>query len=232
MPPTSPFRAAPDLPTAGSWAGVGVTRRPCRRYGRRIGVAALTALLTVGCGAPPEVRDSGGGLPTRAATTTPSSPTSPTTPSFDAFPGTGPTLPSADPGLVAVACTGEPSVQRITELIRGRRGLLPGNARVSVRNGPMCAADWQLTVFDVAGYEPLQVVTRDRAGTLRLVTAGTDVCTAEVRVASPAGIQTLACGSDGGGLPVPVTPPTSLTPLTPLPSLSPSPSGSSPTRGA
>ncbi|GIJ42331.1 hypothetical protein [Micromonospora andamanensis] len=223
MPSTSPPPADPDRPTAGSWSGGDVT---CRRYGWLVGVAVLTAVLTVGCGAPPEARDSGG-LPTRAATTTPSSPASPATPSFGALPSAGPTLPSADPGLVAVACTGEPSAKQIVELVRGRRGLLPGNARVSVRTGPLCAAGWQLTTLDVAGYEPLQVVTRDRAGTLRLVTAGTDVCTAEVRVASPAGIQTLACGSDGGGVPVPVP-----TPSTVSPTPSPSPSGSSPTPGA
>ncbi|MEV4714603.1 hypothetical protein [Micromonospora sp. NPDC049374] len=227
MPPSSPFPVDPDRPTAGSRSPAEVSRRPRRRHGRLIGVAVLT-VLAGGCGAPPEVRDSGG-LPTLAPTRAPSSPTSSATPSFGALPGAGPTTPSSDPGLVALACPGEPSAKRIIELVRGRRGLLPGSARVSVRNGPLCAADWHLTTLDVAGYEPLQVVTRDRAGTLRLVTAGTDVCTAEVRVASPPGIQTLACGSDGGGFPVPVPAPTpSPTPSTP----SPTPSGSSPTPGA
>ncbi|WP_374225229.1 hypothetical protein [Micromonospora sp. C95] len=222
MPPTSPFHAVPGRPATGLRPGADVALRPSRRHRRLVGVAVLAALLTVGCGAPPEVRDSGG-LPTLAPTRTPSSPTAPVTPSFGLLPGAGPTTPSADPGLVAVACTGEPSAKRIIELVRGRRGLLSSSARVSVSNGPLCAADWHLTSLDVAGYEPLQVVTRDRAGTLRLVTAGTDVCTAEVRVASPPGIQTLACGSDGG-VPVPVPPPT--------PTPSPTPSGSSPTPGA
>ncbi|WP_309246258.1 hypothetical protein [Verrucosispora sioxanthis] len=226
MPPTSPFHAVPGRPTTGFRSAADVALRPRRRHRRLVGVTVLAALLTVGCGAPPEVRDSGG-LPTRVPTRTPSSPTSPATPSFGVLPGAVPTTPATDPGLVAVACTGEPSAKRIIELVRGRRGLLPGSARVSVGNGPLCAADWHLTTLDVAGYEPLQVVTRDRAGTLRLVTAGTDVCTAEVRVASPPGIQTLACGSDGGGVPVPVPPP-SPTPSTP----SPTPSGSSPTPGA
>ncbi|MFI7552458.1 hypothetical protein ACIBQ2_22225 [Micromonospora sediminimaris] len=162
-----------------------------------IGVAVLT-VLAVGCGAPPEVRDSGG-LPTLPPSRATNSPTNSATPSFGALPGAVPTTAAADPGLVAVACPGEPSGKQIIELVRGGRGLLPGSARVSVRSGPLCAADWHLTTLDVAGYEPLQVVSRDRAGSLRLVTAGTDVCTAEVRVASPAGIQTLACGSDGGG---------------------------------
>lgn len=197
MPPTSPFPVDPDRPTADSRSPAGVFLRPCRRHGRLIGVAVLI-VLAVGCGAPPEVRDSGG-LPTLPPSRATSSPTSSATPSFGALPGAVPTTPSADPGLVAVACPGEPSGKQIIELVRGRRGLLPGSARVSVRNGPLCAADWHLTTLDVSGYEPLQVVSRDRSGSLRLVTAGTDVCTAEVRVASPAGIQTLACGSDGGG---------------------------------
>ncbi|WP_332317139.1 hypothetical protein [Verrucosispora sp. WMMA2121] len=221
VPPSSPFHAVPGRTTTGFRTGAHVALRLGRRRRRLVGVTMLAALLTVGCGAPPEVRDSGG-LPTLAPTRTPSSPTSPATPSFGALPGAVPTMPSADPGLVAVACTGEPSAKRIIELVRGRRGLLPGSARVSVSKGPLCAADWHLTTLDVAGYEPLQVVTRDRAGTLRLVTAGTDVCTAEVRVASPPGIQALTCGSDGG-VPVPVP-----TPSTP----SPTPSGSSPTPGA
>ncbi|MEG3634479.1 hypothetical protein [Micromonospora palythoicola] len=225
VPPTSPPHATPGRPTTGFRSGAHVALRPGRRHRRLVGVAMLAAVLTVGCGAPPEVGDSG--LPTLAPTRTPSSPTSPATPSFGVLPGAVPTIPSADPGLVAVACTREPSAKRIIELVRGRRGLLPGSARVSVSKGPLCAADWHLTTLDVAGYEPLQVVTRDRAGTLRLVTAGTDVCTAEVRVASPPGIQALACGSDGGGVAVPVPPP-SPTPSTP----SPTPSGSSPTPGA
>ncbi|PZV95142.1 hypothetical protein SAMN05443287_10780 [Micromonospora phaseoli] len=150
----------------------------------------------------------------------------PTPPPAGGLPG--PNSPSADPGLVAVACPGDPSAQRIISLVRGRGGLLSQNAKVSARSGPLCAAGWQFTILDVTGYEPLQVVTRKQSGTLRLVTAGTDVCTAEVRVAGPAGIQTLACGSDGA-LPVPSSP-TLPTPFATTPS--PTPSGSSPTSNA
>jgi hypothetical protein len=230
VPPSSPYRADHGRPSADPRSGLDTTVRPRPRARRLVGPAVLTALLTAGCGAPPEVRDGPRGLPTLAATTTPTSPTTPSAPPLGALPGAGPTRPSADPGLVAVTCPGEPSGSRIIGLVRGRGGLLPGNARVSVSNGPLCAAGWQFTTLNVAGYEPLQVVTRDRAGSLRLVTAGTDVCTVEVRVASPVGIQTLACGSDGGGPVVPVTP---TPPPTPTPSSpSPTPSGSSPTPGA
>lgn len=73
--------------------------------------------------------------------------------------------------------------------------------RVRVVSGPLCAADWQYTVLDVTGHEQLQVVTRGSGGAPRLVTAGTDVCTVEVRAAGPPGIRNLAC--EGGTLGVP-----------------------------
>ncbi len=133
--------------------------------------------------------------------------------------------PTADAGLVAVACRGEPTRQRILDLVRGRRDLLPRDARVRVRSGPLCAADWQFTTLDVIGYEPLQVVTRDQAGTLRLVTAGTDVCSIEVRVTSPPGIRTLACGDEiSGGVPPAPTTPAAPAPTTAVPTpISPTP---------
>ncbi|WP_433533704.1 hypothetical protein ACQPYA_31045 [Micromonospora sp. CA-263727] len=182
-------------------------------------VVLLAALLLAGCGEPPELRDGSRGLPTRAATPSATGAITPTPTLVTELPGAAPPTPSAEAGLVAVACQGGPSQQQITDLVRGRSGLLPRNAKVAVRTGPMCAADWHFTLLDVTGYEPLQVVTRDQAGTLRLVTAGTDVCSVEVRVAGPIGIRTLACGDDvPGGVPVPVPTPT--------------PSASSPTPGA
>nr|WP_230417138.1 hypothetical protein [Micromonospora tarapacensis] len=183
--------------------------------------------MLAGCGAPPEVRDGPGRLPTWAPTATPSTAATPTLVP-GGLPTADPHSPSADPGLIAVACQGDPSAQRIIGLVRGRSGLLPKDAKVSVGSGPLCAAGWQFTTIAVAGYEPLQVVTREQTGTLRLVTAGTDVCTVEVRVAGPVGIRTLACGSDDGGLSVPVPSTPSPTPSTP----SPSPSSSSPTPAA
>ncbi|MCM0676469.1 hypothetical protein NCC78_17510, partial [Micromonospora phytophila] len=106
-----------------------------------------------------------------------------------------------DPGLTATACRNGPSGQRVTELVRGRDGVLPDDVRVRVRTGPLCAGEWHYTVLDVTGHEELQVVTRGRPGSPRLVTAGTDVCTIEVRAAGPPGIRTLAC--DGGPVGVP-----------------------------
>ncbi|MCO1596269.1 hypothetical protein M8C17_13995 [Micromonospora sp. RHAY321] len=153
-----------------------------------------TAALT-GCGAPPELRDPaavppGTGAPTAPGPTgTPSAaPTlAPTGPPVGAPPAT------PDAGLVATACPNGPTGQRVVQLLRGRAAVLPDNVRVQVRTGPLCAADWQYTVLTVTGHEELQVVTRGRPTAPELVTAGTDVCTIEVRATGPSGIRTLAC---------------------------------------
>ncbi|MEU1588631.1 hypothetical protein [Micromonospora sp. NPDC005710] len=147
-----------------------------------------------GCGAPPGLGEPTS-VPTHSATpATPGPSTAPPTP-----PATAPTLGTATPtstpdaGLVATPCRNGPTGQRVLQLLRGRAGVLPANVRVQVRTGPLCAADWQFTVLAVTGHEELQVVTRGTPGALVLVTAGTDVCTIEVRATSPAGIRTLAC---------------------------------------
>nr|WP_223884581.1 hypothetical protein [Micromonospora craniellae] len=221
MPPTPIRRADP---------GSRPVRRTRRCRTRLPAVVGLAVLLLAGCGEPPDPRD-GSALPTLPPTAAPTGSATPTPPPFGEPPSAVPTGAPTDAGLVAVACTGQPSRQRIVDLVRGRDGLLPRNARVQVASGPVCAAGWHFTSIDVTGYEPLQVVTRDQAGTLRLVTAGTDVCSVEVRVASPVGIRTLACG-DEGSVPAPVPPVPSPPPVaTPTPSgqsLTPSASTSSP----
>ncbi|GGM29969.1 hypothetical protein GCM10011608_13230 [Micromonospora sonchi] len=213
MPPM-PIRRAAGRPSYG--------HDPSR--GRRSpATLALVVLLLAGCGTPPELRDGTPSLPTRAATPSATGPVASTPPPATGLPGPVTPSPTVDAGLVAVACRGEPTRQRILDLVRGRRDLLPRDARVRVRNGPLCAADWQFTTLDVIGYEPLQVVTRDQAGALRLVTAGTDVCPIEVRVTSPPGIRTLACGDEiSGGAPPPPTTPAAPTTAVPTP-ISPAP---------
>ncbi|MEV1107256.1 hypothetical protein AB0I95_01240 [Micromonospora sp. NPDC049751] len=177
--PFSPPRR-PSAPTAPAWA-------------------ALLALLTIGaltgCGAPPELRDPTG-VPTGAGSPRPSGPTGVAT----GTPSTAPTAPppathaaTPEPGLVATTCRNGPTGQRVVQLLQGRASVLPDNVRVRVRTGPLCAGDWQYTVLEVTGHEELQVVTQGGPTALQLVTAGTDVCTIEVRATGPAGIRTLAC---------------------------------------
>ncbi|MEH1100992.1 hypothetical protein V6V16_17710 [Micromonospora sp. CPCC 205561] len=141
-------------------------------------------------------------VPTRAAGPHPSGTPSatPSPPPATGLPGAGATG-TADAGLVATPCPTGPSGARIVDLVRGRGGVLPASVRVRVKNGPLCAGEWHYTLLDVTGHEALQVVTRGRPGAPQLVTAGTDVCTAEVRAAGPPGIRTLVCDAGSPGLP-------------------------------
>jgi hypothetical protein len=167
-----------------------------RPAARRLSLpAALSAALVVaGCGAPPELGQSATPLITTSATptATPSATPGVTLPTSAAVPQPSPS------DLVAAACPAGPSGDRVVRLLRGSAGVLPSGVRVRVRSGPLCASDWQYTVLTVSGHEELQVVTRGRPTALELVTAGTDVCSAEVRVAGPPGIRTLACDGRPG----------------------------------
>ncbi|MBG6068855.1 hypothetical protein IW248_005142 [Micromonospora ureilytica] len=191
-PASTSARATVNTPPA--TPGRAADRVPVRTLARVLpmAVAALALVVLVSCGAPPGLGEPTG-VPTHTATpTTPAPSTAPATP-----PATAPPLPTVTPtpdaGLVATACRNGPTGQRVLRLLRGRAGVLPANVRVQVRTGPLCAGDWQFTVLTVTGHEELQVVTRGEPSAPVLVTAGTDVCTIEVRATSPAGIRALAC---------------------------------------
>ncbi|WP_413775699.1 hypothetical protein [Micromonospora sp. RTGN7] len=173
-----------------------VPRRPSGPVGL-LAVASL-ALASAGCGTPPELR-----RPAPVPSVTAGASASPTPPATPVIPVPPPPAapPTANADLVATACREGPSGDRVITLLRSSAGVLPRSVGVRVRIGPLCAGDWQYTVLRVTGHEELQVVTRGRPGALELVTAGTDVCTIEVRVAGPTGIRTLAC--DGGTVGVP-----------------------------
>ncbi|WP_027644827.1 hypothetical protein [Salinispora oceanensis] len=157
-------------------------------------VALLAAPLMSGCGTPPELRDAQPSQSARSASPNPTD-TAPTTAA--APPPTGAPTPTASNTPVAVRCPAGPSSQQVTALVRGQ-DLLPADAQVRALTGPLCADDWHYTLLAVTGYEPLQVVSRGSGTAPRLVTAGTDVCTAEVRVTAPTGIRTLACDAGSG----------------------------------
>ena len=146
------------------------------------------AALLAGCGTPPELDDPAG--PTAPP---PSSSASGLPPRPSGAPGL-PVTPSAGFGdTVAVSCAGQPDQAELLDLLRDE-GLLGAGTEAQVVTGPLCAGDWQYAVVTVPDLDPLQVVTRGEAGALQLVTAGTDVCTPEVRIQAPAGIrQVTAC---------------------------------------
>jgi hypothetical protein len=147
-------------------------------------VAALTA-----CGRPPELNPPPSPLVPHPSITTTATlfppptdlPSEVPTRTADAAPTFG--------EAYAVSCAGYPSGDAVVALLRRTPGLLSANARVTIRTGPLCAGTWQYTVVSVSGREPLAAVTRGRPGALRLVTAGTDVCSIPVRTGAPAGIQ-------------------------------------------
>jgi hypothetical protein len=92
---------------------------------------------------------------------------------------------------VAIDCGGQPDQAELLDLLR-TEGMLSGDAEAEVVTGPLCAGGWQYSVVRVPDLDPLQVVTRGEPGDLALVTAGTDVCTVEVRIQAPPGIRDAA----------------------------------------
>ena len=82
-------------------------------------------------------------------------------------------------------------------MVKGRPGIAgrgPGGHR-----GSVLLEVWQFTIVGIAGedddlVEPLLVVTTGRPA-LRVVAAGTDVCTDRVSDDAPPGIRVRACGS-------------------------------------
>lgn len=156
-------------------------------------VAVLAGpVLLAGCGRPDDASTSATSLrepgPSPVATVTPSDPTL-APPSRPPVATGSPTGPPAFGERTAVPCAGHPTGEQILALLRRTGGLIPAGASATVTTGPMCAGTWQYTVITVPDRDPLQVVTKGAPAALELVTAGTDVCTVEVRALAPAGIR-------------------------------------------
>jgi len=162
-------------------------------------LAAVVALATAACGTPPELSEPRGTTvprPTATASPSPTPTAFPTTVTPSPFPtATGSTTFADSP---AVSCGGRPSAAQVIALLKRNR-LLPSSFRSQPTVGPMCAGTWQWTVVPTSR-GPLQAVTRGEPGSLSLVTAGTDVCSIEVRVGAPAGIRSAACDANPPGL--------------------------------
>jgi hypothetical protein len=142
----------------------------------------LGVTLLLGCGPPPQVEPTpdaplpGQGTPGSPAAPSPGQP-APASP----LPGT------EEPE--AVECDGEPDANAVLAALR-EAGLLDADAEVV--EGPLCADDWQYAVVAVPDRDPLQVITSGPPDELTLETAGTEVCTIEVRVHAPRAIRAVA----------------------------------------
>jgi len=176
--------------------------------------AALAALLA-GCGTPPAVAPITPAPGVEQATPTPTISPAPTfpppaagAPAVPSAPGPAvpgaPAVPGGQPsgapaptpsrtGPPARDCAGKPDAQTLLALLRGPRGVLGPDTAVTVTSGPLCAAGWQFTVLSAPGHGSLQVITRGEPDALRVVTAGTDLCTPQIRAEAPPGIAALAC---------------------------------------
>ncbi|HEX6683955.1 MAG TPA: hypothetical protein VF062_14220 [Candidatus Limnocylindrales bacterium] len=153
----------------------------------------LLMLVTSACGTPPDLASRGDRVPappsapsqtpefppgfTPAPTSSPSRNISPT-----------PTL-SPFPEYTAVPCAGRVTANQVIDLVRSASSISPSGA---VAGYPLCAGSWQLTELQVPGRDSVLAVTITQNG-LKLVAAGTDVCTAEVKLLAPSGIK-LAAG--------------------------------------
>ncbi|MEV0715754.1 hypothetical protein [Asanoa sp. NPDC050611] len=154
-----------------------------------LAASATVALGAAGCGVPPELNPPGSKVPSPSVTASPTPSSLPPAP--PPLPPPSPTASEGFPDSPAVACGGRPSAAQIVTLLK-RRGLLPSSYQRRVTVGPLCAGTWQWTVLDTSN-GPLQAVSEITDNTLRLITAGTDVCSIEVRAGAPAGIRAAAC---------------------------------------
>ena|SRR5690348_11027501 len=91
-----------------------------------------------------------------------------------------------------VPCGGHPSAAQVIAVVRRHGSLLAAGASVSATTGPLCSGTWQYTVLAVPDHEPLQVVTKGAPSALRFVTAGTNVCTVDVRAEAPVALLSTA----------------------------------------
>lgn len=120
-------------------------------------------------------------LPQVTTTTTPPSTTRPTS-----------TVPPAP------RCGSGPSAAQMLAVLEGMSGM--PDRELAVAEGPFCSGSWQFAVVQIAGEDPknaerLFVVTTGTPTALKVIEAGTDVCSVDVQSKAPAGIRVRACGA-------------------------------------
>ncbi|MDR7323483.1 MULTISPECIES: hypothetical protein [Catenuloplanes] len=168
-----------------------------------LGVSVLGVVVLAACGAPPGFEEQ---TWTRPAVSAPASVPVLDVPSMP-VPWLTPTVePSgAYAETVLVPCQGEPAASDVIAVLRRTGDLVPAAGGARVTSGPFCAGTWHLSLVSVPAAEPLFVVTSGPPESLKLVTAGTNVCSARVRGAAPSAIRAAACGE----APLPTATPTS-----------------------
>ncbi len=173
-------------------------RRPARPapLPAAAGLAVALAVALAGCQRPPDPPRAGPATPTVSGPAAAASASPRPRPSSPAPPS--PTRATPSPTATgfaettAVPCAGRPTPAAVLDALRRTPGLLPAGVAPTVASGPLCAGSWQYSVVTAPEREPLRVVTRTVGAGLELVTAGTDVCSVDVRAAAPPGILAVA----------------------------------------
>lgn len=98
----------------------------------------------------------------------------------------------------APKCRSGPTTAQVLAVLKG----LPGipDRQLAVTDGPFCSGSWQFAQVQIAGADPkaaeqLFVVTTGTPTALKVIEAGTDVCSVTVQNTAPAGIRVRACGA-------------------------------------
>jgi hypothetical protein len=132
-------------------------------------------------------------------TTYPAYPTYPTYPTSTTTPPATATSPTRTGPPPAPKCTKGPSAQQVLAAVKNRPGVPTADLKIIA--GPYCAGTWQFSTVEIAAadaedkYEPLQVVSNGKPETLKVIEAGTDVCSVKIQNEAPPGIRVRACGA-------------------------------------
>jgi hypothetical protein len=138
----------------------------------------------------------GGGLPPATLPPLPYVPPVTYPPVTTTPPRTTTTPPPTSTVSPAPKCPAGPSKAQVLAVLKGLPGI-PAK-ELAVTEGPFCSGSWQFAVVRIAGEakaEELFVVTTGTPTTLKVIEAGTDVCSTEVQTKAPPGIRVLACGA-------------------------------------
>ncbi|MEU8606702.1 hypothetical protein AB0C29_01675 [Actinoplanes sp. NPDC048791] len=179
-PPAPPLAAPPDAP-GGASASSGAA------YPLPSGITVPVPVPTGGF--PPAT------VPTLPYVPPATLPPVATTPPRTTTPTTAAPTPTTPP---APKCRSGPTAAQVVAVLKG----LPGipDRQLAVSDGPFCAGSWQFAQVQIAGEDPkkaeqLFVVTTGTPTALKVIEAGTDVCSVEVQTKAPAGIRVRACGA-------------------------------------